>query len=297
MLPALVQERPAILPDSGFELRHLRYFVAVAEELHFGRAAKALHISQPPLSRQIQDLERQVGAVLLNRSARSVTLTAAGRVFLTESKRILAQVYRSVETARHATIGEAGHLHVGYSLFFDSCLLPRLRSALEQCYQEAQVTFHRLTSEEQLRLLRHGALDAGLFMLPVENAGHIRIEQLFRLPAVALVPDTHALAGRNEVSLADIAADRQDNRAPQSYNDVDRVEKLVDDVRHTGSVAILPCCVRQSAGHGLRCVPIAERNADFSFGVAYRPDRGRDRDDRLLQRFLETARSVAATHT
>jgi len=92
-------------PDSGFELRHLRYFVAVAEELHFGRAARALNISQPPLSRQIQDLERNVGARLLNRTGRSVALTEAGTWFLAESKRILAQVYHSVETIRTAAAG------------------------------------------------------------------------------------------------------------------------------------------------------------------------------------------------
>ena len=89
-------------PDPGFELRHLRYFVAVAEELHFGRAAKALHISQPPLSRQIQDLERNVGAQLFSRTGRAVTLTDTGTVFLAECRRIFAQIHRSVETVRTA---------------------------------------------------------------------------------------------------------------------------------------------------------------------------------------------------
>ena len=101
------RERTLVVPDSGFELRHLRYFVAVAEELHFGRAAKALHITQPPLTRTIQDLERQVGTMLLTRfSSKPVRLTAAGRVFLGESKRILAQVHESVDCALRASLTE-----------------------------------------------------------------------------------------------------------------------------------------------------------------------------------------------
>ena len=91
-------------PDFGFELRHLRYFVAVAESLHFGRAAKALHISQPPLSRQIKDLERSIGAILFERSYRAVALTEAGTSFLTESRRILDQVSCSVSTVRRTHI-------------------------------------------------------------------------------------------------------------------------------------------------------------------------------------------------
>jgi DNA-binding transcriptional LysR family regulator len=296
-------------PDSGFELRHLRYFVAVAEELHFGRAARALNISQPPLSRQIQDLERNVGTQLLNRSAKSVTLTEAGKVFLAESKRILAQVYRSVETVRRATAGETGRLEVGFSAFFDSYLLPSLRHVLAQRYREAEITFHRLTTEEQIRLLRNGALDAGLVMLPVENADQIDIEQLFRLPAVALVSDAHPLAGRSGISLRDIVQERivdvLDDFAPRPYDHVDRIsrmsgvplhverhvpnmERLLEEIRETSAVAILPSCVCQLTGSGFRCLPVAERGADFTFGVAHY----RDRDGRLLNRFLEATREV-----
>lgn len=296
-------------PDSGFELRHLRYFVTVAEELHFGRAARVLNITQPPLSRQIQDLERNVGTQLLDRSGRSVTLTEAGRVFLAESKQILAQVHRSVQTVRSATAGEAGRLEVGFSVFFDSYLLPLLRYELTQRYREAQITFHRLTTEEQIRLLRNGGLDVALVMLPVENADQLRIEQLFRLPAVALVADWHPFSLRNEVSLRDVApesiVDVRDEFVPHPYSHVDcisrmcgvvlrverhapNLERLFEDVRQTGSVAILPSCVCQLAGRGFRCMQIAEHDADFTFGVAH----SRDRDDRLLHRFLETAREV-----
>ena len=165
--------------DAGFELRHLRYFVAVAETLHFRRAAKALNISQPPLSRQIQDLERNVGAQPFNRSARCVTLTVAGKVFLAESKRILAHVHRSVETARRNSAGENGRLEVGYSFFFDSYLIPLLRHILEQHYDAAPITFYRLTTDEEIRLLHSGALDAGLLMLPVENADQIKNRAAF----------------------------------------------------------------------------------------------------------------------
>lgn len=296
-------------PDSGFELRHLRYFVAVAEELHFGRAARALNISQPPLSRQIQDLERNVGTQLLNRSAKSVTLTEAGRVFLAESKRILAQVYRSVDTVRRATAGETGHLEIGFAPFFDSYLLPALRHALATRYCEAEITFHRIATEEQVRLLRNGALDAGLLMLPVENADQIAIEQLFRLPAVALVADSHPLAGRTEISLRNVAQesiiDVRDEFAPTPYNHVDRVsrmcgvllrveryvpnlERLLEEIRETGAVALLPSCICQIVGNGFRCLSITERGADFTFGMAHY----RDRDGKLLNRFLQVTREV-----
>ena len=211
-------------PDSGFELRHLRYFVAVAEELHFGRAARALNISQPPLSRQIQDLERNVGAQLLNRSAKSVTLTEAGKVFLAESKRILSQVYRSVDSVRRANAGETGHLEIGFAPFFDAYLLPSLRHVLLERYREADITFHRLSNEEQVRQLRNGSLDVGLMLLPVENADQIAIEQLFRLPAVAVVADSHPLAHRQQISLRDEddAGDREDDQQPNGKQQIDR---------------------------------------------------------------------------
>ena len=159
--------------DFGFELRHLRYFVTVAETLHFGQAASALNISQPPLSRQIQDLERQIGEQLFSRS-KQVTLTPAGKVFLAESRRILAHVHYSLERVKSASSGKAGTLEIGHSAFFSVCLLPLLGRILAEQYPDATFTFHNLSTEEQIRLLRNGALDAGLLMLPVENPDQIR---------------------------------------------------------------------------------------------------------------------------
>ena len=307
--------RPSVtFPDSGFELRHLRYFVAVAEELSFGRAACALHISQPPLSRQIQDLERSLGTQLLNRSSRSVSLTTAGKVFLAESKQILAQVTRSVATVRSVMAAQVNRLDVGSSVFLESCFLPSLRRVFVSHDRESCVEFHRLSSEEQILLLRRGALDAGLVMLPVETADPITIERLFSLPASALVADTHELAGRGEISLGDLAGERiidvWHSFTPGSCDQVERISRrcgvklavcrhapslrlIFEDVQRNGSVAIMPSYVSQVAGPGLRFVPIKEADVNFTFGVAYSPVR----NDRLLHRFLETTRQIGSQVT
>src|SRR3954447_14733009 len=108
------------------ELRHLRYFVAVAEELHFGRAAARLHLAQPPLSRQIRQLEAELGVLLLERSRRRVRLTDAGAVFLAEARAILAHVDRAAEAARQAARGERGTLAVGFIGAASYSVLPSL---------------------------------------------------------------------------------------------------------------------------------------------------------------------------
>jgi DNA-binding transcriptional LysR family regulator len=307
--PAAIRGGWMIPPDPGFEIRHLRYFVAVAEHLHFGRAARALNISQPPLSRQIQDLEYQVGAQLLCRSSKSVTLTPVGQVFLAETKRVLSQVYRSLDSVRRASAGEGGCLNVGFSAFLEGALLPSVRAAVTATLRETTVHLHRLDPEEQIRLIRNRTLDAGLVLLPIENADQIRVEQLFRSPAVALVAASHPFATYSQISLHEVASasvvEVGDDLMVRSCNHVERIakmcglpvhvkrhapdlERLFEDVRHAGSVAVLPCCAKQLAGQGICCVPIVEPEADFTFGVAYR----RDREDSLLERFLETLNEV-----
>jgi hypothetical protein len=159
-------------------------------------------------------------------------------------------------------------------------------------------------------LLRTGALDAGLVMLPVENADHIKIGQLFRLPALVLLPNTHLFATRNQISLRELVfesvIDVGDDLASHPDNHVSRMARicgvlmdaarhapnldvLFEDIRQTGSVAVLPSCICQLAGSEFQCMPIAEREADFTFGVAHY----RDRNDVLLNRFLSTAREVS----
>ncbi len=126
------------------ELRHLRYFVAVAEELHFGRAAARVRIAQPPLSQQIRQLEQELGVVLFNRNKRRVELTPAGRAFLEEVRRIFAQTAHAVRTAQRADRGEIGQLAIGFVPSADLDILPRVLRVWSSRFPAVEIELHTL---------------------------------------------------------------------------------------------------------------------------------------------------------
>jgi DNA-binding transcriptional LysR family regulator len=149
------------------ELRHLRYFVAVAEELSFTRAAERLHIGQPPLSHQIQMLEAEVGAQLLERSKRWVRLTEAGKLFLDDARRILALSGQAVQTARRAERGEVGELRVGFT--FSTPLTPLFATVINryrQRYPGVTLTLHEMATLRQIDAIANRELDLGLVRPP-----------------------------------------------------------------------------------------------------------------------------------
>ncbi len=147
----------------NIELRHLRYFVAVAEELHFGRAAARLNISQPPLSQQIQALEQQIGARLLARTNRSVLLTAAGKQFLADSRQILSMVDDAAARAERLHQGEAGELRIGFtsSAPFIRAVSDTL-SLFRRDYPDVHLQTREMNTREQIAPLIEGTLDMGL---------------------------------------------------------------------------------------------------------------------------------------
>src|SRR3954462_8961429 len=146
------------LPD----LWQLRYFVAVADHLHFGRAAAALHISQPPLSRAIRALEQRLGVALFARSRRRVELTAEGARFLEEARRILAQLERSVLELRGIASGEQGRLRIGFVSLADYGMLPGLLKGFKSARPGVTLALREMLSPEQAAALRAGELDFGL---------------------------------------------------------------------------------------------------------------------------------------
>ena len=184
------------------ELRHLRYFVAVAEELHFGRAAERLRISQPPLSQQIQLLERELGVRLFDRSNRRVSLTDAGRLFLEETRRTLVQVDKSVDVARRAEQGEIGELQVGFtsSAPFTS-ILPRAILAFRRSFPAVHLALHEMTSKQVVEAVQEQTLQVGMIR-PFELPAGLQTVELFGEPLVALMPAGHRLAADAEQGLA-----------------------------------------------------------------------------------------------
>jgi DNA-binding transcriptional LysR family regulator len=188
------------------ELRHLRYFVAVAEELSFTRAAERLHIGQPPLSQQIQALEAEIGAQLLERSKRWVRLTEAGKLFLEDARQILAQSERAVVTARRAQRGEAGELRVGFT--FSTPFTPLFAKVIKryrQLYPHVSLTLHEMATLHQLEAVETQKLDLG-FVRPPEVAipDAIELTRLREDPLMLILPSDSPLARKRKVRIKDL---------------------------------------------------------------------------------------------
>ncbi|EFE94595.1 LysR family transcriptional regulator [Serratia odorifera] len=177
----------------NIELRHLRYFIAVAEELHFGRAAQRLRISQPPLSQQIQALEEMVGARLLARNNRNVSLTQAGEMFLKEAWQVVDQVNRAAEKAARLERGEIGELTIGFtsSAPFISQVSRNLR-AFRLHHPDVHIKMREINTKQQLEPLLNGELDLGV-MRNTRLPEALQHQLLLQEPMLAVVPEGHPL--------------------------------------------------------------------------------------------------------
>lgn len=175
------------------ELRHLRYFVVLAEELHFGRAAEKLHISQPPLSMQIRALEEELGVTLFNRTQRHVSLTQAGQVLLQEARQVLARMEQAVLVTRRAGRGEIGQLAVGFISVADYNVLPVVLREFRRRYPLVNLTLREATTDAQVADLIAGRLDVGFLLPPVAEPA-LESVPVLREPLIAALPEKHPLA-------------------------------------------------------------------------------------------------------
>jgi len=185
------------------ELRHLRYFVAVAEELHFSRAAKRLHMAQPPLSQQIRKLEQHIGHPLFTRNSRIVALTQAGEALLERSRYILRRLDDDLETVRRVGRGEIGTLTVGFIGSAMLTVLPALISSYRKRFEKVDLRLRELTTSSLVEAIRQGAVDLG-FLRDAGPTEGLVVENMLAERFVIALAKRHRLAGRKKISLADL---------------------------------------------------------------------------------------------
>ena len=188
------------------ELRHLRYFLAVAEELNFTRAAKRLNIAQPPLTQQIKALEAEMGVTLFDRSGYRVELTDAGKSFVPQVARILTDVHNAVLIAKRAAAGEVGHVRVGFteSASFNPLVTAAFRNFRVAC-PEVEVSLEEAPSTVLAAALRDGRVDAAFIRPPLRTAAGIALHLIDEEEMVVAVSSAHPLAARNDLEIRDLA--------------------------------------------------------------------------------------------
>jgi len=277
------------------ETRELSYFVAVAEELHFGRAAQRLGIAQPPLSRAIKQLERRLGVVLFERDSRQVTLTEAGAVFLHEGRKALDAVAASVRRTQRA--GQpVRKLVLVMKPNTDGGLLGDILAAYASEPEAVGVEVLMCGIGEQARLLREGQADAALLHHPFDDTSGFDVEELRVEGQVAVVPRGHRLAGRGSIRLADLAGEvlpRWPGMAADAATGpvVHEAAQLLQLIALGQTIAVLP----ESAGDELRselvCVPVSDAVPIVSM-LAW-PERSTSRS---LAAFVRVAADIAAKH-
>jgi DNA-binding transcriptional LysR family regulator len=298
---------------SMFDLSQLRCFVTVAEELHFGRAAARLNMTQPPLSRQIQVLEHIVEATLLERTSRSVRLTPAGRSFLPDAKRILKLAESASQVARRIAKGKAGSIKIGFTAATAYGFMPDLIAACRERLPDVDLSLKEMVSGDQLEALASGQIDAGLLRPPVARS-ELASMRVVAEPLLAAVPAGHPLCDVAAVSPKDLDGQPFVMYSPHEsryFHDLlvtqfTRADILPRYVQHLSQIHSILALVR--AGLGLAIVPEAASNLNFR-GVELRPLRLRSKaqvelhlvwhrahENPLLPSLIDISTELASVH-
>lgn len=291
------------------ELRHIRYFLAVAEERNFTRAAARLNVAQSPLSQQIRQLEREIGVRLFDRTTRSVALTYAGQTFYERTVNLINASEEAVDATRKAARGELGRLAVGFTGSATYELLPSLVRAYLDRYPDVMLEVQSdLVTPRQVTALLDGQLAVGILRPPVTVAG-LAVETIRREPVVVLLANRHPSATHREIHLRDLREDwfvSYPNNPPSTMYSimqtacetagfVPRVRQVVADsaalvalVAADTGVALVPASLRHLRINGATFRPLASPRITTGLALAYRESDVSP----LVRRFLDTARTV-----
>jgi DNA-binding transcriptional LysR family regulator len=274
------------------ELRHLRYFIAVAEELNFSRAAERLHMAQPPLSAAIRQLERELGVDLFTRTTREVTLTEAGQAFLEGARRTLADADRAAEDAKRAGAGELGRLRLAYSWSTRFETLPALGRAFRASHPGVELLGQEMWNARMISAFRSGSIDLALSLCP-EIAAELELAAIRKERLVALLPEGHPLAGEEAIPLSSLAdeefvlfpreiAPRLHDAFVAIFRRAEFEPQLRNESFHTGwdlgvlvdipAVAIAPQTVASGLPEGIAAVALSEPTDSLETCLVWRGD-------------------------
>jgi DNA-binding transcriptional LysR family regulator len=290
------------------ELRHLRYFIAVAEELNFSRAAKRLHMAQPPLSVAIRKLEEEIGATLFERSTHEVTLTEAGRALLDGARRTVAEADVAVYAAKRAAGGDVGSLRVGYNWSARFETLPALGQAFKHARPEVELLTEEMRPNRMSAALREGAIDVAVALYP-NVVGELSYRTIRRERIVAVLAESHPLARAQTIPLAaladefllfprDVAPRLHDFYASLCRRAGFEAKQGRDSPRtrwtlgtwDSATVALFPASVEHDLPKGVVAIAISEPKDELETEVVWRAD---DRNAALLA-FLDVSSTVFA---
>ena len=274
------------------ELRHLKYFVAVAEEMHFGRAAKRLHIAQPPLSQQIMNLEEELGIKLFDRTRRTIQMTDAGTYFLKEARQLLLHVEQAAETARRIYRGQAGRLTIGFVGSVVHTFLPEGLRIFRERFPDVELSLQELNTAEQINSLHAGRLDVGFLYLDAQDS-ELASQVLTRAPLMVVLPNKHALAGRKSLNIRELAQEpfiantrssepvvldafislcRSAGFTPRIAQESGHVQTVLGLVASGLGACLLPDFIKNIRRPGVQYIPLAGSPPTVRLGVVWRSD-------------------------
>lgn len=293
------------------ELRHLRYVIAVAEELHFGRAAERLNMTQPPLSQQIRQLEDEIGTKLFRRTNRKVLLTEAGEAFVREARQIMTHADHAAKVAVRASRGEIGQLTVATVTSTESGffrIVVDILRAFTVRYPNVRLLLRSLNPDQQVTALHEGRIQIGFLTLPVDDE-NLEIEGVRSEPLILAMPENHPLSRFRSVSLRMIASQphvmfsrstfsgyydlivssfRNAGFSLNIVHEADAIYTVLALVAAGVGVSLLPASIPETPRHGITFRKIQGSLPHIEMGAAYR----RETPSNVLLAFLDVAREV-----
>ena len=292
------------------ELRHLRYFSAVAQYLNYSEASRRLHVAQPAISQTILDLEEELGVKLLLRTKRRVQLTAAGNAFLREAGEILRRSDEARRLAQRAARGEVGSLGIGFFGTASAPILPALVQAFRRKFPDVELRLYELNPDQQLAAFDDGRIDLGFSRpLPAERKGGFEEEVVYTDCLVVALPDAHPLAKQKVIRLKTLAEEsfvqfhrqgapglfdevitscRRAGFSPRIVNEPNFMATVMTLVQSGLGISLIPRCVRSLNRPHVSILPIAPKSAPIPLCVAWR----KSVDNPALAAFLDILRAA-----